>query len=403
MRLLIISLLTICFSASGQSNSNDSVLSTAPKPDKKWFETISVRGYMQLRYNRLLETNKDLGCEQCDKSWGGNGGFFIRRMRIIFFGQLSRQVYFYVQPDFASAPNGDKQNFAQLRDAYLDIGLDSKNEFRFRIGLSKVPYGFENMQSSQNRLPLDRSDATNSAVANERDLGVFFYWAPARIRNMYSELVRSGLKGSGDYGVVGVGTYNGQTANQADLNGQNHFVARFAYPLQINNQIIEAGVQGYTGNIVLPKTNISSGVKYKTNLQYIDQRAAASFIMYPKPFGVLAEYNIGKGPEYNSLTDSIEERELTGGFITISYLNRIKKHIVIPFVRMQYYSGGKKQERDARSYSVNDTEVGIEWQPNKNFELTAMYTISNRRYEDHLTPINNQSGTLLRLQAQLNF
>jgi hypothetical protein len=279
MRLLIISLLTICFSASGQSNSNDSVLSTAPKPDKKWFETISVRGYMQLRYNRLLETNKDLGCEQCDKSWGGNGGFFIRRMRIIFFGQLSRQVYFYVQPDFASAPNGDKQNFAQLRDAYLDIGLDSKNEFRFRIGLSKVPYGFENMQSSQNRLPLDRSDATNSAVANERDLGVFFYWAPARIRNMYSELVRSGLKGSGDYGVVGVGTYNGQTANQADLNGQNHFVARFAYPLQINNQIIEAGVQGYTGNIVLPKTNISSGVKYKTNLQYIDQRAAASFIM----------------------------------------------------------------------------------------------------------------------------
>lgn len=403
MRLLIISLLTICFSASGQSNSTDSVLSTAPKPDKKWFESISVRGYMQLRYNRLLETNKELGCEQCDKSWGGNGGFFIRRMRIIFFGQLSRQVYFYVQPDFASAPNGDKQNFAQLRDAYLDIGLDSKNEFRFRIGLSKVPYGFENMQSSQNRLPLDRSDATNSAVANERDLGVFFYWAPARIRNMYSELVRSGLKGSGDYGVVGVGTYNGQTANQADLNGQNHFVARFAYPLQINNQIIEAGVQGYTGNIVLPKTNISSGVKYKTNLQYIDQRAAASFILYPKPFGVLAEYNIGKGPEYNSLTDSIEERELTGGFITISYLNRIKKHIVIPFVRMQYYSGGKKQERDARSYSVNDTEVGIEWQPNKNFELTAMYTISNRRYEDHLTPINNQSGTLLRLQAQLNF
>ena len=48
----------------------------------------------------MLETNEDLKCEQCDKSWGENGGIFIRRARIIFSGQISKQVYFYVQPDF---------------------------------------------------------------------------------------------------------------------------------------------------------------------------------------------------------------------------------------------------------------------------------------------------------------
>lgn len=138
-----------------------------PKPEKqadKWYDKVSIRGYVQLRYNRLLETNPDLGCEQCDRSWGDNGGFFIRRTRIIFFGQLSKQVYFYIQPDFASSVSSSSLHYSQLRDAYFDIGLDAKNEFRFRVGQSKVPFGFENLQSSQNRLPLDRNEIGRAHV-----------------------------------------------------------------------------------------------------------------------------------------------------------------------------------------------------------------------------------------------
>jgi len=36
------------------------------------------------------------------------------------------------------------------------VNIDKKREFRFRFGQSKIPYGFENMQSNQNRLPLDK-------------------------------------------------------------------------------------------------------------------------------------------------------------------------------------------------------------------------------------------------------
>ena len=57
----------------------------------------------------------------------------------------------------------------------------------------------------------------------------------------------------------------------------------------------------------------------------------------------------------------------------------------------------------ARSYDVDETEIGIEWQPSKNFELVAMYTISKRRFEDFAKQDNLQEGRLLRLQAQLNF
>jgi hypothetical protein len=386
-------------------DSDSSAITSKPLSavEKKWFENISIRGYMQVRYNRLLQTNEDLGCEQCDKSWGGTNSFFIRRMRVILFGQISKRVYIYIQPDLASSPSSDRLNFAQLRDAYFDVGLDDDNEFRFRIGQSKVPYGFENMQSSQNRLPLDRDDALNSAVSNERDLGVFFYWAPKKQRELFSELVRSGLKGSGDYGIVGFGVYNGQTANSPELNNDVHMVGRVTVPFQVKNQILEAGIQAFTGKYVIPKANLTSGVKYNSDLNYKDERVAATFVLYPKPFGILAEYTIGKGPEFNKVTDSIEVQNLQGGYITLSYMLKAKQQIFIPFTRWQYYDGGKKFEKDARSYLVKDLEIGVEWQPFRQFELVAMYTISDRRYEDFAKQDNHQTGRLLRLQAQVNF
>jgi len=372
------------------------------KPEEKKESKIQIRGYVQARYNRLLETNRDLGCEQCDRSWGGDGGFFFRRVRIIFFGQIHERVYFYIQPDFASTA-GTTSNIAQIRDAYFDLGIDKKSEFRFRIGQSKVPFGFENLQSSQNRLPLDRNDALNSALSNERDMGVFFYWAPSEIRSRFSMLVRDGYKGSGDYGVFGLGVYNGQTANQSELNDNKHVVARLSYPFLVGNQIIEPGIQAYRGLFTLPGSRLSSGVKTNDDLTYTDERQAATIVLYPKPFGILAEYNVGVGPKYNKQTDSIEVAPLQGGFVTLSYMLRYKSQIIIPFTRAQYFEGGKKHELDARSYHVRDYEIGVEWQPNPKFELVAMYTISSRRYEDHVKQENFQTGQLLRLQAQVNF
>jgi hypothetical protein len=380
---------------------SDTTKAKSPATAKKWYESVQMRGYMQVRYNGLLQTNEDLECEQCDKSWGGDNDFFIRRMRLIFYGQVSPRVYFYIQPDFASAPSSSAMHFGQLRDAYFDVGLDEKNEFRFRIGQSKVPYGFENMQSSQNRLPLDRADALNSAVTNERDLGVFFYWAPAKTRKLFSSLVSEGLKGSGDYGVLGIGVYNGQTANRPELNPNKHVVARASYPVQIKNQVFEAGVQAYKGQFTLLST--TSGVGTATDKLYDDERIGATFVLYPKPFGILAEYNIGRGPEYDKLTNSIIESPLKGGFITASYKLDFKGQTLIPFSRYQYYDGGKKHELDARSYEVKELEIGAEWQPNKNFELVVMYTMSARRFEDAANPTNFQRGNLLRIQAQVNF
>lgn len=378
---------------------SDSLLSEKPEPkvQNAWFEKIQLRGYAQLRYNGLIETNPDLKCDQCDRSWGGDGGgFFFRRIRLIFSGQIHPRVFMYIQPDFASGGS----NLAQIRDAYFDLGLDADNEFRVRIGQSKVPFGFENMQSSQNRLPLDRHDGMNSAVPNERETGVFFYYAPKEIRKRFSYLVSSGLKGSGDYGVFGIGVYNGQGPNALDRNKNLNVVARLTYPFELSSgQIIEGSFQGYTGRYIV---NRAAGTA-SDQPDFKEVRYGPSFILYPQPFGIQAEFNWGQGPEYDPALNKVVEAPLEGGYILANYMLNKDSKVVIPFVRYHYFKGGKKFELDATRHRVKELELGVEWQFNKNFELVTMYTISDRTFENSANPNNRQKGSLLRLQAQVNF
>lgn len=402
LQLSAIIFLLACSAVVGQQQKKDSVIAEAPKSSApaEWYKKINIRGYAQMRYNQLLVTNPNLSCEQCDRSWVKNGGFFFRRIRLVFYGQIHERVYVYIQPDFASSPAPGVQQYAQIRDAYFDLGLDKKNEFRIRFGQSKVPFGFENLQSSQNRLALDRSDGVNSAVANERDLGVFFYWAPKEIRERFSHLVSAGLKGSGDYGVLGFGVYNGTAANRSEDNSRPHVVARLSYPIKFGKQFIEPGLQAYTGKYVV--SNVTTGVTGLSGFEYKDQRAAASLIVYPQPFGFAAEYNIGSGPRYNPTTNNIDQQDLQGGYVQASWMKKIESQTLIPYVRYQYYDGGKKHERDARSYFVREWEMGVEWQPLKAVEFLAAYTMAERQYEDALLPSNFQKGNLLRLQVQVN-
>ncbi|WP_192821849.1 porin [Rufibacter sp. LB8] len=403
--LATILLISPLANAQAQTVAQDSVAETASnaEPAKApWYEKISLRGYVQFRYNRLLETNPNLKTDY-DKSVGDKGGFLIRRARLVFSGDVHERVQAYIQVDLASTPSGGSSiHFAQLRDAYFDLSLDKKKEYRLRVGQSKIPFGFENMQSSSNRLTQDRADALNSALPNERDLGVMFYWAPAHIRKRFNELANSRMKGSGDYGVFGLGVYNGQTVNRPEANNNQHVVARLSYPFAFKNgQIIEPGIQAYTGLYAVTKDQLSSDAV--TGGDFRDQRVAASIMVYPQPFGFVAEYNVGKGPEFDTASGTIQTKSLKGGYAQAMYAFSIGEHDFIPFVKAQYYDGGKKTETDARYSKVYETEIGVEWQPIQNFEFAAQYTISDRTTSDGKAKDNRQHGQFLRLQAQFNF
>jgi hypothetical protein len=366
---------------------------------EKWYEKISIRGYTQMRYNYITD-DKQLVSDN-DGGIGNNKGFFLRRARIVISGDIHERVSLYMQTEFAQGAGTatNNQNFAQIRDAYADVFLTKDKEWRVRGGISKVPFGFEVLQSSQNRLALDRTDAINSAVPNERDLGFFLYYTPVETRKLFRSLVEKGLKGTGDYGIVGIGVHNGQTLNVQEANDNKHVALHATYPFELPyGQIVQVGVDAYRGIINVP-TAPGTGVTVPTgNVNILDERIGTHFVLYPQPFGLQAEWNWGRGPELNEARTAVREADLQGGYVQAMY----KWDNVMPYVRWQQYAGGKKNRTNSPFNVVRETEVGVEYQFSKALELTVAYSWM-KRTDPQTAPYAIHDGQLIRFQLQWNY
>lgn len=375
----------------------------APKPAKNWADTMRIRGYMQLRENVILDGDKNIA-HPSDRSIGDNKNLLIRRLRLIFSGDIGDRLSYYIQPDLASRTGDGTNSIAQLRDAYGDIYLTTDRVHRLRAGQSKIPFGFENLQSSQNRIALDRADAINSCCKDERDLGLFYYYTPKDQQDLFKYLVDSGLKGSGNYGTFAFGAYNGTGANRDENNNNMHLVTRFTYPVKLGSgQIVEAGIQALSGTF----KPSSTGTFYPADASrdgLKDERIGVHAIIYPQPFGLQAEWNWGRGPSLNDAGTRIEEESLNGGYLQAMYRieNFFGHGVLTPFVKWQYFDGGQKFETNAPQNHVRDWEAGVEWQPVPEIELTAYWSKLDRN-NLATAPYAKYETDLLRLQLQYNF
>lgn len=346
-----------------------------------------------------------------DRFIGDNQSFGIRRARLVFSGQLTEQVSFYIQPDLASTPTGSTTSgFAQIRDAYFDVGLNKGNEIRVRAGQSKVPYGWENLQSSSNRLAPDRADALNSGVRDERDLGVMFYYSPAVAQRRFADLGKHNLKGSGDYGVLGVGFYNGQGANRSEGNNSLHTVVHATWPFQFDSgQYFEVGADAYVGKfkVATPTSIKANGSTFVPSVDAgkegsTDRRVAVHAIWFPQPFGLQAEWTAGKGPELDLDTRTISTKSLSGGYVQAMYSLSGSYGDLMPYLKWQTYRGASKFDTNTPRMTVFETEAGLEWQPNKTLELTLSYA-KMRRTVVRNAPYALVRGDVLRMQMQINY
>ena len=400
----------------------DSLSQPKLEGDKKWYEKLSIRGYTQFRFTRTLDQDPQRAEPNLfgDRSVNGNAeNFSIRRARLILSGDVSDYLYVYIQPDFASTPQGSTVStfFGQLRDLYGDVHLDKEKIHRLRVGLSKVPYAWENLQSSQNRIPLDRTDAMNTAVApNERDLGVIYYWTPVEQQKLLKTLVDSGLKGSGNYGIFGLGVYDGQGGSVPEANLNVHTVARLTWPTQLTSgQVVEASIQGYTGEYTVTGAPIRPlgrgavitprGTGRDTDI--LDTRAAATFVWFPQPFGLQTEWQTGRGPGLNDAQTEVISRSLSGGYVMGMYRHDTECYgVFTPYCRYQQFRGGYRNIANAPFGTQREVDLGVEWQIRKEMELVAEYSIVNvpnftasttsRSYGDF-------EGSVFRLQLQVNY
>lgn len=384
-------------------------VAAAAVPKAKWFDRISFRGYAQIRYTEVLDQEGAELHVLNDASVSEASSFLMRRGRLILSGDVTDRLFVYLQSDF-NASLGSGEYTLAMRDYYGDLALDEDQEFRLRFGQSKVPFGWVNLQSSQNRLTMERADALNTAVEGERDIGVFGYWAPAAIRARFRDLVRTGLKGSGDYGVAGLGVYSGQGLNRLDLNGEPHVVARLSYPWQLaGGQYFETGIAAYHGTFVSPVTALAAGgggtyTPWRLADGVTDQRIGGTLVWYPQPFGLEAEWNVGRGPELAADRRAIESRFLHGGYVMANYRVQGWHGDWFPFVRWQYYDGGRKFAANAPGLVVNEWDVGVEWQPWPEFEVAISYTHTVERSNTRVAPYGTtEAADRIGFQAQINF
>ncbi|NLF67621.1 MAG: porin, partial [Candidatus Anammoximicrobium sp.] len=394
-----------------------SAMRVDPSP-KPWYDKYSLRGYTQVRINESMgeDDGSALPHHVGDRSVSPNQGFLIRRARLVLAGDVSEHMSIYLQGDLAASVSNPDTHFAQIRDWYADLYLDACKVYRIRLGQSKVPYGWENMQSSSNRIPLDRDDALNSAVRNERDLGVFFYWTPEFAQDFFKEVLDLGLKGSGNYGLFGLGVYDGQGGSLVEQNDNLHLVARLTLPFTLaTDQHVEIGVQAYTGKYTVLTSPIAplgvgaTAAPASRPAGILDERIGGTFVWYPQPVGFQAEWNVGRGPSLDEAQTRVVERSLTGGYaMTMVRVAGPWGGDLFPFLRWVCYEGGYKGERNAPYSEIDEWELGCEWQLNPQMEFTAIYTITDRT---NTTPVNKTDvasygqydGQILRFQFQVNY
>lgn len=389
----------------------------APAEKKKgWYDKLQIRGYTQLRMNEILSGPKTApaGVSRVrsvqDSGINENGNFSIRRARLVVQGEISNRVSLYMQGDLASSvaaqSSGESRlHYFQMRDAYADVFLDEAKTFRVRLGQSKVPFGWENLQSSQNRVPLDRTDAINQPVPGERDLGVVAYYTPPKIQAIWDELAKDGQKLFGNYGAVGFGIYNGQTVNRTERNGTYMMVGLATMPVKLDGlggifegQVAEIGVSGIINKF---RPELRSGGVSATN--FTDNHVGVHAMIYPRPFGIQAEWKWGTGPQWNPVTGAIEEGDSTGGYVMTMY--RMPKTSIgqlIPFARWQRYRGGWKAATNAPRLDGEEYELGVEWQPMKELELVMSYANINSSEADDRR-FGRAKGEVLRAQVQWNY
>lgn len=387
----------------------------AKPKSKAWYEKLQLRGYTQLRLNEVLAGDSDApaGVSRLrsvqDAAVGEKGTFSFRRIRLALQGDVSERVGLYLQGEFASAVSGQangerRENFFQLRDAYADVYFADRT-IKLRVGQSKVPFGWENLQSSSNRIAPDRADGPNSGVPGERDIGLVAYYTPPAIQRVWDDLAKDGQKLFGNYGAFALGVFNGQGTNRAEKNDGLMKVAMATVPLRLDGlggafggKVLELGVSGMV-NTFQPELR-TGGVSPRA---YRDDRVNVHAILYPAPFGLQAEWSWGKGPEWNRLAQSLTSAPLNGGYVQAMY--RIKHSPIgalIPYARWQSYHGGWKSATNAPRISTDELELGVEWLPLKEFEVTMAYARTRRAEADERRS-GVARGDLLRAQLQWNY
>lgn len=241
-------------------------------------KSISITGYNQVLYKH-------------DDTLGTFDGFSIRRARLEVKGDLTEQMFYDFQADFAGAS-------AKLLDSSIGYRFDPC--LKFTLGQFKLPFSQENLSSDVNPDTINRSQVVEALVARTKDV----------VGNQNGR--DTGFQASGQYNIVeyAAGVFNGAGIDTADTNEQKDYVERLvAHPIKE----LSVGGSFYQGSYFASAANTAAdrkraGVEFDCEIgqvsvkgEYLDGRDAliskqgwygyAGYFLLPKVLQAVVKYD----------------------------------------------------------------------------------------------------------------
>jgi hypothetical protein len=274
---------------------------------------------------------------------------FVRRLRLMFAGQVARNVSFFIETD---APNLGKtlaggkniQPSVILQDAFA--GLRFANALTLEAGLMFVPFSRNSLQSAATLLPIDYgpntySDSVPTESSTGRDTGFQARGYFANDRLEYR-----------------IGAFQGFRDGGSD----NAF--RYAGRVQFNLLDTETGFF-YTGTYLGKKKILALGAAFDGQ-KHFHAYAADAFVDYPVgPGAVTAQFDYNHFDGSKTLTMLARQHDI---LVEAGYLLKALK--LTPVVQ---YS--ERNLADLANGDEKRTAVGASyWWAGQNANIKALYT-----------------------------
>lgn len=334
---------------------------------------LSVSGWMNIQYDYEQQLNNE-GVSITDINT-----FNVRRARLDFKGNISKNLEFRVQADMAGSP--------KLVDGFVKVKLSKY--FNIQAGQFKIPFTFENPQSPLTLEGVEYaqvisklsgySDVTGvTTYSGGRDVGLMIYG------NLFS------FEDSGKQIPIltyKLGVFNGNGMNKKDANTLKDIAGSIEVCPGVKGLMLAASY--YDGNYLLKNELVNEKDAMRDRLTFGGKYENGKLT-------VRSEYITGK----TDMADGTEIYNLSsdGFYIAAGYWfqfackNSGNTQKIRPVARYDFF------RQDVTDINTNSTYymVGIDWWPYSNLRLLLNYTIKDKANLDNL-------GHLFQAQLSVKF
>ena len=331
-------------------------LSTINAQEKKKLigDYLSISGWMNIQYDysRQLQ-NDNITLDEINT-------FNVRRARLDFKGNITKNLEFRVQGDLAGTP--------KLVDGFVKIKL--QKYFNIQVGQFKIPFTFENPQSPltlegvEYAQVIDKLSGYNdisgvTTYSGGRDVGVMIYGDLFKFERDGKEIPIVTYK---------LGVFNGNGMNnkekvssdkKSSLNTLKDIAGSIEVCPGVKGLMLAASYYG--GNYYLNSDERNANRdRFTVGGKYENGRLT-----------VRSEYIIGTTEMAKS--GEIYTLDSDGFYVSAGYWFNMKEQRIRPVARYDFF------RQDIHNQLANSTYymVGIDWWPYKNLRLLVNYTLKD--------------------------